>query len=49
MRAWVRLSPGSAPQATIAARTPALHRLIAAKLRQHPELLAAAQANLDRW
>lgn len=30
-------------------RSLALHRAIADKLREHPELLAIARENLDRW
>ena len=30
-------------------RSLALHQAIAAKLRAHPELLAIARENLDRW
>jgi hypothetical protein len=30
-------------------RSLALHWAIAAKLRQHPELLVVAEENLDRW
>ncbi len=42
------LAPPSGHQ-RIDRRSLALHQAIAAKLRAHPELLAIAHENLDRW
>src|ERR1700710_2851479 len=37
------------PHDRLEGRSLALHRAIADKLRHHPELLAVAHNNLDRW
>ena len=37
------------PHERLERRSLALHRAIAAKIRQHPELLRIAGENLDRW
>jgi hypothetical protein len=37
------------PHDRLEKRSIALHRAIAAKLRLHPELLAIAEENLNRW
>jgi hypothetical protein len=37
------------PHDRIERRSFALHRAIAAKLRQRPELLAVAHSNIERW